>query len=222
MYQIFVDRFYNGLEGGKVLNPKKGCLIHPHWEDTPVYACDPQSGRILAYDFFGGNLSGIIKKLPYLKELGITVLYLNPIFESPSNHKYDTGDYKKIDPMYGDEETFEELCRKAGEMGIKIILDGVFSHTGSDSIYFNKEGNYPGTGAYQSKDSPYYKWYRFNKYPECYECWWGVDILPNVNEMEPSYLRFIIDDEDSVIKKWMRKGARDGAWTWQTSCLTNL
>ncbi|HHV71091.1 MAG TPA: glycoside hydrolase family 13 protein [Clostridia bacterium] len=209
MYQIFVDRFFNGCEDGKILARKDNCHIYTNWyEDVPVYRRDPESGRIVSYDFFGGNLLGVIKKLPYLKDLGINVIYLNPVFESASNHKYDTGDYKKIDPMFGDNSTFELLCAKAQELGIYIILDGVFSHTGSDSIYFNKEGNYPGLGAYQSKDSPYYSWYRFYHYPDQYECWWGIDTLPNVNEMEPSYQDFIIYGEDSVLKYWMRLGAK--------------
>lgn len=209
MYQIFVDRFYNGYEGGRIMHPKPNSTIYTDWwEDIPVYNRDPETGKIISYDFFGGNLYGVLKKLPYLQELGVSVIYLNPIFESPSNHKYDTSDYKKIDPMFGDNELFQTLCREAKELGIAIILDGVFSHTGSDSIYFNKKGNYPEVGAYQSPESPYYSWYRFSCYPDLYECWWGIDTLPNVNEMEPSYQNFIIYDEDSVLKYWMKLGAK--------------
>jgi len=158
--------------------------------------------------FFGGNLQGVIDKLGYLKELGIAVIYLNPIFEAPSNHKYDTSDYKRIDPMFGSNEKFKELCEKAGRMGISIILDGVFSHTGSDSLYFNRYGNYPAMGAYQSSESPYHSWYRFNCSKDDYECWWGVESLPNVNEMDPGYVDFIITGKDSVIKYWMSMGAK--------------
>lgn len=208
MYQIFVDRFCNGYDEGKILNLKKHCVVYNNWNAIPEYRKDPVTGKTVCYDIFGGNLLGVIKKLPYLKELGISVIYLNPIFEAASNHKYDTGDYKKIDPMFGDNELFKELCAKAKEMGIYIILDGVFSHTGSDSIYFNREGNYPSLGAYQSKDSPYYSWYRFIDFPKEYDCWWGIDTLPNVNEMEPSYQEFIITGTDSVIKYWMKQGAK--------------
>ena len=207
MYQIFVDRFYNGLEDGTILNPKKGALIHAHWDNDPVYIRDVQSGRVIRWDFFGGNLLGIIQKLSYLRNLGINVLYLNPIFEAPSNHKYDTANYHKIDSMFGDNSIFKLLCQIAGKMGIKVILDGVFSHTGSDSIYFNKEGNYPEAGAYQSPASPYFSWYRFTNYPHEYESWWGIDSLPNVNELDPSYLSFMIHDENSVGKKWVKMGA---------------
>lgn len=208
MYQIFVDRFYNGNAERKTLTPKKKCHIYADWDSVPFYRTDPETGKVVCYDFFGGNLLGVLKKLPYLKELGIDVVYLNPIFEATSNHKYDTADYKKVDPMYGNNQLFQKLCIKAKEMGISIILDGVFSHTGSDSIYFNKEGNYPELGAYQSKDSPYYPWYIFYEYPDKYDCWWGFDTLPNVNELEPSYQDFIINSEDSVLKYWMRMGAK--------------
>jgi 4-alpha-glucanotransferase len=124
-----------------------------------------------------------------------------------SNHRYDTADYKKIDPLLGTEEDFIELCRAAKEKGIQIILDGVFNHTGSDSVYFNKQGRYYETGAFQSKDSPYSKWFRFIEYPEKYESWWGNDTLPSVNETEPSFLDYMIRSEDSVVKHWLRCGA---------------
>ncbi|MGL5641021.1 MAG: glycoside hydrolase family 13 protein, partial [Paraclostridium sp.] len=137
-----------------------------------------------------------------------SIIYLSPIFESQSNHKYDTGNYKKIDPMFGDEEIFKELIKEAENKGISIILDGVFSHTGDDSIYFNKYGNYDSLGAYQSKESPYASWYNFENYPEKYDCWWGVKSLPNVNEMESSYINYIIKGEDSAIKKWMGLGVK--------------
>ena len=204
-YQIFVDRFYNGNEDGRVDNPKKGSLLHGRWNDTPCYLKE-KDGSIKRWDFFGGNLRGVIKKLPYLKELGVGVIYFNPIFEAPSNHKYDTADYRKIDPMFGDNEVFQELCSEARKLNILIMLDGVFSHTGSDSIYFNMEGNYSEIGAYQSKKSPYYSWYRFNKHPDEYESWWGFGTLPNLNELDPSYQEFLFKAEDSVVQYWMRNG----------------
>ncbi|MFZ5353183.1 MAG: glycoside hydrolase family 13 protein [Bacillota bacterium] len=208
MYQIFTDRFHRGQQNGKPIGIKKNSFLYGSWDDTPCYVKDCETGGILRWDFFGGNLQGIIEKLDYLEELGVTVIYLNPIFESPSNHKYDTSDYLNIDPMFGDNESFKELCARASEKGISIILDGVFSHTGSDSVYFNKYGNYPETGAYQSKNSPYYPWYRFKEYPDSYDCWWGIDNMPNVDEMNPSYRDFIIRGENSVLKHWMRLGAK--------------
>lgn len=204
LYHIFVDRFN---KTGKINNPKKNSFIYANWEDTPMYIKNKEN-EVIRWDFHGGNLKGIISKLNYLKSLGISVIYLSPIFKSQSNHKYDTGDYKTIDPMFGDEEIFKELIYKAGKKGINIILDGVFSHTGDDSIYFNKYGNYDSLGAYQSENSKYYSWYNFKDYPNEYDCWWGVKSLPNVNETEKSYMDYIIRDKDSVIKKWMNYGVK--------------
>ncbi|MBR5270924.1 MAG: glycoside hydrolase family 13 protein, partial [Clostridia bacterium] len=178
-YQIFPDRFYNGNDDGAFLGNRND-IIKRKWNDTPFYKTEQFGNEYKCNDFFGGNLSGIIKKLHYLKELGISVIYLNPIFKAYSNHKYDTGSYEEIDEMFGDEETFSSLCNEAEKMGIKIILDGVFNHTGSDSMYFNKNGTYNSVGAYQSQASPYYSWYKFNRWPEEYESWWGIKTLPHV------------------------------------------
>ena len=206
IYQIFVDRFFNGEDEGKVLNPKKNTFIYGNWDDSPMYIKD-MDGNIVRWDFYGGNLLGVKKKLEYIKSLGVSVIYLNPIFDSPSCHKYDTGDYEKIDPMFGDEEIFKDLCSEAEKLGMRIILDVVFSHTGSDSKYFNKFGNYNSLGAYQSLQSPYYMWYRFNDYPNLYETWWGFSNMPNVDELNPSYLDYIIRNDNSIIEKWLSLGA---------------
>ncbi|HWR38365.1 MAG TPA: bifunctional glycogen debranching protein GlgX/4-alpha-glucanotransferase [Patescibacteria group bacterium] len=208
VYQIYVERFYNGHEDGLVHHAPPGSLVHAHWDDAPVYAQAVGSGVMLAYDYFGGNLAGVRKKLGYLKELGVNAIYFNPVFSSPSNHKYDTADYKTIDPMYGDNREFADLLATAGEMGIRVVLDGVFSHTGADSIYFNQEGRYPGLGAYQSPESPYYSWYRFTQYPDEYESWWGIGTMPNVYELDPSYQDYIINDKHSVIRQWMKMGVK--------------
>ncbi|MFP4016560.1 MAG: glycoside hydrolase family 13 protein [Halanaerobiales bacterium] len=207
VYQIFVDRFFNGNPDNEVLNPKRNCLIQSHWNNDPLYIKN-EEGHVIRWDFFGGNLIGVRKKLAYLKKLGISTIYFNPIFKAVSNHKYDTGDYHQIDEMFGNNQIFAELVQEAEEIGISIILDGVFSHTGSDSIYFNRYGNYESTGAYQSKDSPYYSWYRFNEHPDDYESWWGVSDLPNVNELEKSYQDFIIYNEDSVLNFWLDMGIK--------------
>ena len=204
LYHIFVDRFN---KTGKIHNPKKNSFMYANWEDTPMYIKNSE-GEIARWDFHGGNLKGIISKLNYLKSLGISIIYLSPIFEAQSNHKYDTGNYKAIDPMFGDEEIFKELIKEAKEKGMSIILDGVFSHTGDDSIYFNKYGNYDSLGAYQSKESKYSSWYNFKNYPNEYDCWWGVKSMPNVNENEESYMDYIIRDKDSVINKWMNYGVK--------------
>lgn len=206
MYQIFPDRFNKGDYPGFIPKYPDRSLIHGHWEDSPHYFRSA-GGDIEYWDFFGGNLAGIIDKLDYLVSLGITIIYLNPVFESSSNHKYDTGDYMNISPDFGTEEIFKELCTEAKKRGIRIILDGVFSHTGDNSRYFNKYGKYDSVGAYQSENSPYYRWYRFEHFPDEYESWWGVKSMPNVEELTPSYQKFIYEDKDSVIRHWLKAGA---------------
>ncbi|AOR24713.1 glycoside hydrolase family 13 protein [Clostridium taeniosporum] len=206
IYQIFVDRFCNGNEDNKINAPKKNSFLYATWDDDPMYIKD-NMGRILRWDFYGGNLKGIIKKLDYIKSLGANIIYLTPIFKSSSCHKYDVGDYEIIDEMFGTNEEFSKLCNIARSKGIRIILDGVFSNTGSDSKYFNKYGNYDEVGAYQSPNSEFYKWYRFINYPYQYESWWGIDNRPNVNELEDSYLDYMVNKKGSIIEKWMKLGA---------------
>ncbi|MDU5650941.1 MAG: glycoside hydrolase family 13 protein, partial [Clostridium perfringens] len=189
-----------------ILNKKKNSFIYGNWYDEPMYIRD-SNGSIKRWDFYGGNLRGVIEKLDYIKSLGVNIIYMNPIFDAVSCHKYDTGDYENIDKMYGTNSDFNELCQKAEEKGIRIILDGVFSHTGSDSRYFNKYGNYGELGAYESKYSKYYKWYRFYDYPNSYECWWGFENQPNVEELEKTYSDYIVNSENSIIAKWLRLGA---------------
>ncbi len=205
MYQIFVDRFCDG--GAPLLSKKSGLVTHLRWDELPNEYSNQAVGSNLGHDFFGGNLHGVMEKLPYLKKLGVTVLYLNPIFEAQSNHKYDTGDYTRVDPTFGVNADFERLCRAARAYGIRVMLDGVFSHTGDNSVYFNRYGLYNALGAYQSEDSPYAPWYKFQRFPEEYDCWWGVKTLPEVDENCPSFRDFIIHDENSVVSQWIRRGA---------------
>ncbi len=200
VYQIFVDRFNRG-DDSEVVFDKKGVL--KQW-DEPLTVAD-SDGVYRANDFYGGNLQGIIDKLGYLKSLGVSLIYLTPIFESSSNHRYDTGDYHKIDGLVGTEDKFKELIDKAAKKNMGIVLDGVFNHTGADSKYFNKFGSYPTVGAYQSPRSPYYDWYSFDNYPDSYKCWWGVTVTPTVNKSAPSYRRMILH-RNGVIRKWTDMG----------------
>lgn len=200
MYQIFPDRFCNGGVNYK----KDYAIIHENWNDIPNY--QETNGKVLNNDFFGGDLKGIISKLDYLKELNVGVIYLNPIFTAYSNHKYDTGNYEEIDPMFGTIEDFKNLCSEAKKKDIRIIIDGVFNHTGDDSIYFNKYNNYPSLGAYQSKESQYYNWYKFKYWPNNYECWWNFQSLPNVNQKDKSYIEYIAG-KNGILNKWLNLGA---------------
>ncbi len=203
MYQIFPDRFYKA-DGVDISGAHNERIVHESWDERPYCFYDYPDFK--CNDFFCGNLLGIEQKLPYLKSLGVTHIYLNPIFESAENHRYSTSDYMRIDPYLGDIVHFKSLCKSAKDMNIKIILDGVFSHTGDDSKYFNKYGHFDSIGAYNSTKSPYYDWYDFKKYPDTYECWWGFKTLPNVHETNPSYMDFITG-ENGVLRHWMREGA---------------
>lgn len=202
MYQIFPDRFH---KSGQAHPRRADCTYHESWQEVPSIIPEGEDDNC-ARDFFGGDLAGILQKLEALKALGVTVLYLNPIFQARSNHRYDTADYTKVDSHLGTEADFSLLCEKAKEMGIRILLDGVFSHTGEDSIYFNRFGHYPSVGAYQSPASPYYPWYTFEAYPEKYACWWNVHTLPTLNKACPAYMEFALG-ENGVVRHWQKAGA---------------
>lgn len=204
MYQIFPDRFCK-LGEVDIKGKIQPFWVHNDMKDIPHYLPD-EKGVVQNNDFFGGNIKGIISKLDYLKSLKVGVIYLNPIFKAYSNHRYDTADYKTVDELLGNEEDFALLCREAHTRGMKIILDGVFSHTGSNSIYFDSEKIF-GNGALSNENSPYREWYDFKNYPYEYSSWWGIKTLPCVDENNDSYRDYIIRDEDSVIEKWLRLGA---------------
>lgn len=200
-YQIFPDRFYNGNAQKVINSPKKNTFIYGTEEDLPRYVKD-ENGDIARWDFYGGNLKGIKAKIPYLKELGVTALYLNPIFEANSNHRYDTNDFFKIDPVLGTNEEFKDLVATLHEEGMHLILDGVFSHVGRNSQYFNYSGAHDELGAYQSPHSKYYNWFTFLNYPDEYEAWWGIMDLPQINKHDPSYQAFIYGPTNSVLSYW--------------------
>ena len=203
IYQIFPDRFASS--GTKKQNVPSDRVLRTDRDGDP-YWIPTAEGKVLNNDYFGGDLNGIEQKLGYLKSLGVTCIYLNPIFEAQSNHRYDTADYEKIDSMLGTEKDFKSLCESAKKLGIRIMLDGVFSHTGDDSRYFNRYSRYDSLGAYQSKESPYYGWYKFNKWPDDYESWWGIEILPEVNEDNSDFIEYITG-KNGIARKWLKLGA---------------
>lgn len=201
VYQIMTDRFFIGKQRFKT---KSTMEYRDDWDGVPSYLPD-EKGIYKNNDMFGGNLYGIIEKLDYLKELNVNTIYLNPIFEAHSSHKYDTADYENVDSDYGGNDALKALIDSAEKKGMRIILDGVFSHTGTNSKYFNKNGYYDTLGAYQSKDSKYYSWYRFNNFPDDYDCWWGIKIHPNVNEEDENYSEYI-NGENGIIRKYLKMG----------------
>ncbi len=225
MYQVFVDRFNKG-EGE--VGSRDDIIMNEDWENgIPQYAerpGDPLKNNM----FFGGNLWGVIEKLGYLKSMGVGVIYLNPIFKAYSNHKYDTSDYLKIDEMFGGEEAFDKLIKKADELDIKIILDGVFNHTGDNSRYFDRYGEWGGEGAYKNEASKYRDWYSFKPMPEDekkskgrkktvkledveedYESWWGIKIMPRLNHANITCRRYFTG-KYGVGARYIKQGI--GGW----------
>lgn len=215
VYQIFPDRFARDenwkLRCQTEIDASKsragqGRFIEEDWY-RPAYYIKNQEGKVTDWPFYGGSLKGIEEKLDYLTSLGVTAIYLNPIFKATSNHRYDTADYLKIDPMLGTEEDFKSLAKSARQKGIRLILDGVFSHVGADSIYFDKYGNYGGGGAFNNSDSEYRDWFEFRDDDQVgYRSWWGVEDLPEVNESNASFRNLICGPKGTLVK-WLEAGA---------------
>jgi len=196
IYHVFIDRFFRGGSAPA----REGTFINPDWENGtvqyPAYPGAPLANNM----FFGGDLDGVRKKISYIASLGTKIIYLSPVFSAASNHKYDTGDYTEVDSAFGGEEALRALIKEAEKYGIRIVLDGVFNHTGADSLYFNRYGRYDSLGAYQSKESPYFHWYNFKSFPNDYETWWGIEILPRLNLSCPDCRAYFIG-EGGVISR---------------------
>ena len=202
MYQIFVDRFFCG-EGE--VGTRDDVVMNEDWENGIPQFVERQGEPVKNNMFFGGNLWGVIQKLDYLKSLGVGVIYLNPIFKAYSNHKYDTGDYFEIDSMFGGKPAFDALIKKAAELDIKIILDGVFNHTGDNSLYFDKYGEYGGVGAYSDENSKYSGWYSFTGSRDSYDSWWGIKILPRLNHANDECRRYFTG-KNGVGAEYIKQG----------------
>lgn len=202
IYHIFVDRF---AKGSRPVVPKSGAKIVANWEGgVPEYPEYP-GAHLENNTFYGGTLYGVAERLDYLAALGVSLIYLSPIFEAYSNHKYDTANYMEVDSMFGGEEALRFLIDEAKKRGIGILLDGVFNHTGSDSIYFNKKGTYPSVGAYQSVNSPFYSWYDFQNHPNEYTCWWNIPILPRIHPDREECRSYFLGN-NGVIEKYAKMG----------------
>ncbi|QBO36360.1 glycoside hydrolase family 13 protein [Periweissella cryptocerci] len=205
-YHIFVDRFNNGNPDGKVTAPKPNTFLYGQMSDAPMYIRGVDN-EIARWDFYGGNFKGITQKLEYLQNLGVTALYLSPVFESRSNHRYDTADYLQIDSMLGSLADFDALLAACHQRGMHVILDGVFNHVGSNSRYFNLYGTYEDLGGAESENSPYFSWFDFSEFPTEYNSWWGVKDLPVVNKNDDAYQKFIYKTpQTSVIDYWTKRG----------------
>ena len=213
VYQIFPDRFARGEDwreraADTLAVRRKGGPdreVLEDWDTPPSYR-RAEDGSVACWDFYGGTLEGIREKLEYLEDLGVTTLYLNPIFEAASNHRYDTADYLRIDPLLGDERSFRALCVDAAEHGISVILDGVFNHVGADSRYLNRFGTYAEPGAWQGDASPYRDWFTFND-DGTYAGWWGDQNLPSIRS-DCDAFHELVCGRSGVIRHWLRQGAR--------------
>jgi len=220
-YYIFPERFRNG-DSRNDPNPAvdsyqdKKVEFHANWLDKPY---KPGSGDgsddVYNNDFFGGDIAGIIEKLDYIAELGANALYITPLFRASSNHKYDTADYRNIDPHFGTNADFVRLTAEAAKRGIRVIPDTSLNHTGADSIYFDRFGKYRSQGAFENarvrRDSPYASWYSFDetqKDPgQQYKGWVDVADLPELNKNSPAFRKFAYGDADSIMKIWLDRGA---------------
>ncbi len=205
LYHVFVDRFCRGEGVCPRRMGERAPEVDPDWENgIPQYA--PRAGEPLTnHVHFGGNLWGVCEKLDYLASLGVKVLYLSPVFEAYSNHKYDTGNYLRVDGGFGGDAALDALIEKATARGMRVILDGVFNHTGDDSLYFDRYGLYGHDGALQREDSPYRDWFCFKHYPDEYESWWGIPIMPKLNHQNETCRRFFTAS-DGICAHYIRKG----------------
>ena len=216
-YQIFPERFCNGDPGNDLRDGELVVNGHPSiamkWEDDPL---EWEQGRCM--DFFGGDLEGIRQKIPYLKELGVTALYLNPIFEAPSVHKYDCIDYFHVDQHFGGDEALAKLSHDLHENGMKLILDISINHTGAAHRWFNRDGLYfdKGVGAFHNPDAPERKFYFFhpgNTYTE----WKGVHDMPTLNYTSRELRDIIYRAQDSVLRKWLKPPYSIDGWRFDVA-----
>jgi len=234
IYQVFPDRFRDGdptnnKPAGTFFYGEEGGTVYRSnttaWNTT---ICDPRADTndpcegSYSKNFYGGDLAGLTAKLDYLVDLGVNTIYLNPIFESPSNHGYDTTDYLSINEMFGTQADYDDLIAGLQSRGMHLIVDGVFNHVSSDSKYLDRYGRYDEIGACESQNSDYREWFYFTDVPAgtgpCvgsdgtpgganYESWWGYDSLPKLNSSNAEVRAWIWDNqvnpEVTVAGHWM-------------------
>ena len=216
-YQIFPERFRNGDESNDVqhgeFSVEGAPSIHMNWNDKPL---EYQEGHCL--DFFGGDLAGVKEKIPYLKELGVTAVYLNPIFRAPSIHKYDCIDYFHVDEHFGGDEALAELSQALHENGMKLILDISINHTGANHKWFNRDGLYfdKSVGGYNNPVAEERKYYFFHE-DNSYDEWMGVKNMPTLNYTAPELRNIIYRAQDSVLRKWLKPPYSIDGWRFDVA-----
>ncbi|WP_018963837.1 glucodextranase DOMON-like domain-containing protein [Coprothermobacter platensis] len=235
IYQIFPDRFKDGNPDNNVTQEGQKFTFHDaylnedftlpgdymgqliqgaqwsepvtSWATVTMTDGTKKCGYVDSYRFYGGDLEGIIQELDYLQSLGVTAIYLNPIFPSESTHRYDPASYFAVDPRLGDPETYQKLTQEAAKRGIRIIDDITPDHSGDDSIYFDVKGAYTSTGAHESQDSPYYAWYNFTQWPDKWEGWGGFSAMPIINVLNKDVQKFFLTGDNNVMKYWNDLGS---------------
>ena len=232
VYQVFPDRFRDGdpdnnkPAGTFFYGEEGGTVYRSLTEDWNTYICDPRGeddcAGTYSKNFYGGDLQGLLDQLDYLVALGVNTIYLNPIFASPSNHGYDTTDYMSINEMFGTQAEYDALIGGLADRNMHLIVDGVFNHVSSDSMYLDRYERYPEVGACESPTSAYREWFYFTDVPAgtgpCvgsdgtpgganYESWWGYDSLPKLNSSNLEVRAWIWDNQDNpettVAGHWM-------------------
>lgn len=205
VYQIIVDRFAPSMK----LEKKKALYSAPRqlreWKETPKGGKYLEKDGVWSHevDFWGGDLASLKSKLDYLQGLGIDVVYLNPIFSSLTNHKYDAWDYHKVDPVYGDRAELAALAKELHQRNLKLILDGVFNHMGKRSPMFED--------ARHNEHSRWRDFFNFNsRYSRGYVGWFDVENLPELNLENPEVQKFIYSEPDSVVQSYLRNEGIDG------------
>ena len=207
-YQIFPERFYDGdpdnnVVSGEYLYEGKP-VVAKAWDALPERKQGPR-------EFYGGDLAGIRQKLPYLQDLGVTALYLNPIFTSPSSHKYDTVDYFQVDPHFGGNEALGALCAALRERGFRLILDAVVNHTSERHPWFDRYGERAEAGAYGGGETRGFYTFASDD-PDSYSGWIGVKTLPVLDFSHPEVRRRIYEADDAVLRHWLRPPYSIGGW----------
>jgi glycosidase len=231
VYQIFPDRFRNGDPANDVNTNAARYAWPPDESDRPVrrpWGARPNPATA-SNEWFGGDLAGITRNLDYLEKLGVSVLYLNPIFSAASNHAYDTRDYRLIDPRFGDAASWAALVSAAEARGMHIVLDGVFNHVSSDSPYFDRYGHFATLGACESTASPYRSWFTFTPlvggpcagpdgpHTMDYARWSNVASLPVLNKRDAGVRALLYEGPNAIARTWLRAGAAG----WRLDAMTD-
>lgn len=200
-YQIFPDRFARSA----ARDAEQDAVYYHHAAGREIVRKawdEPLTGEAGGSTFYGGDLDGISEKLPYLKQLGVTALYLNPVFAAPSVHKYDTEDYRRVDPQFGGDAALLRLRHNTQRAGMRMILDGVFNHTGDSHPWFDRHQQGSG-GAGHHPDSPWRDWFTFSGEGQAHN-WLGYASLPKLDYRSTSLVNEIYAGEDSIVRHWLK------------------